>query len=94
MASAVPPIDSASPAAAARGVLVTDLGQVIRCPVHDIRIAGRGTAGVVVFRLGEGERVVSVASLSEQDDNDDEGEAGGEEGTLPPTEPPPDTTLH
>ncbi len=75
-------------------VLVTDLGQVIRCPVHDIRIAGRGTAGVVVFRLGEGERVVSVASLSEQDDNDDEGEAGGEEGTVPPTEPPPDTTLH
>ncbi|HTH98201.1 MAG TPA: DNA gyrase subunit A [Stellaceae bacterium] len=46
-------------------VLVTDLGQVIRCPVGDIRIAGRGSQGVVVFKVAEGERVVSVASFSD-----------------------------
>lgn len=52
-------------------VPVTDLGQVIRCPVHDIRIAGRGSQGVVIFRMAEGERVVSVAALR---DNGDEGD--------------------
>jgi DNA gyrase subunit A len=46
-------------------MLVTDTGMVIRVPVHDIRIARRGSAGVVVFKVGEGERVVSVARLPE-----------------------------
>jgi DNA gyrase subunit A len=53
-------------------VLVTNLGQVIRCPVGDIRVARRGSQGVVVFKVAEGERVVSVASLS---DNAGEGAA-------------------
>src|SRR5260370_36961363 len=44
-------------------MLVTDAGMVIRCPVHDIRIARRGSQGVVIFKLGDGERVVSVARL-------------------------------
>jgi DNA gyrase subunit A len=44
-------------------MLVTDRGQLIRCPVDDIRIAGRSTQGVVVFKMGEGERVVSVSHL-------------------------------
>ena len=30
-------------------MLVTDGGQLIRCPVEGIRIAGRGTQGVIVF---------------------------------------------
>ena len=46
-------------------MLVTDGGTVIRCPVNDIRIARRGSAGVVIFRVGDGERVVSVARLPE-----------------------------
>jgi DNA gyrase subunit A len=46
-------------------MLVTDAGMVIRVPVHDIRIARRGSAGVVVFKVGDGERVVSVARLPE-----------------------------
>ncbi|HZU91572.1 MAG TPA: DNA gyrase C-terminal beta-propeller domain-containing protein, partial [Stellaceae bacterium] len=44
-------------------MLVTDGGMVIRCPVHDIRIARRRSQGVVIFKLGEGERVVSAARL-------------------------------
>jgi DNA gyrase subunit A len=44
-------------------MLVTDGGMVIRCPVHDIRIARRRSQGVVIFKLDEGERVVSAARL-------------------------------
>ena len=59
-------------------VLVTDGGQLIRSPVHDIRIAGRATRGVTLFRVGAEERVVSVARLveveeSESDENADDG---------------------
>ena len=47
-------------------MLVTDGGQLIRCPVDGIRIAGRATQGVIVFSTAEGERVVSVERLSEE----------------------------
>ena len=33
-------------------MLVTDGGQIIRMPVHDIRIIGRGTQGVTLFDVG------------------------------------------
>ena len=46
-------------------MLVTDAGMVIRCPVDDIRIVRRGGVGVVIFKVGDGERVVSVARLPE-----------------------------
>jgi DNA gyrase subunit A len=52
-------------------MLVTDGGQLIRCPVDDIRIAGRSTQGVIVFNTAEGERVVSVERLSEEGENGD-----------------------
>lgn len=47
-------------------MLVTNTGKLIRCPVHDIRIAGRRTQGVTLFRVADGEAVVSVARLEEQ----------------------------
>jgi DNA gyrase subunit A len=47
-------------------MLVTNRGQLIRCPVDGIRIAGRSTQGVIVFDTAEGERVVSVERLSEE----------------------------
>jgi DNA gyrase subunit A len=60
-------------------VLVTDGGQLIRCPVGDIRIAGRSTRGVRVFHVDEEERVVSVARLDEVEAGDEEnGEEDGE----------------
>ena len=46
-------------------LLVTDAGQLIRCPVADIRIAGRNTQGVILFKTADGERVVSVTRLGE-----------------------------
>jgi DNA gyrase subunit A len=51
-------------------MLVTDGGQLIRCPVDGIRIAGRSTQGVIVFSTAEGERVASVERLSEDGEED------------------------
>ncbi|MCA3624173.1 MAG: DNA gyrase subunit A [Methylobacterium sp.] len=60
-------------------MMVSDGGQLIRCPVHGIRVAGRGTQGVIVMDAREGERVVSVERVSESEgDSEDEGEEGGE----------------
>jgi len=56
-------------------MLVTDGGQLIRSPVDDIRIAGRRTQGVTLFRIEEDERVVSVAHLGDVNGN------GGEEAS-------------
>jgi len=53
-------------------VLMTDGGQVIRCPVNDIRIAGRNTQGVTLFRVSEDEHVVSVARLADTEDAEDD----------------------
>jgi DNA gyrase subunit A len=47
-------------------MLVTNGGQLIRCPVDGIRIAGRATQGVIVFDTAEGERVVSVERVTEE----------------------------
>jgi DNA gyrase subunit A len=46
-------------------MLVTNGGQLIRCPVNGIRIAGRSTQGVIVFSTADGERVVAVERLTE-----------------------------
>ena len=52
-------------------MLVTNGGQLIRCPVDDIRVAGRDTQGVTLFKTAENEKVVSVARLSEAGTNGD-----------------------
>ena len=63
-------------------MLVTDGGQLIRSPVHDVRIASRRTQGVTLFKVSEGERVVSVAWLPDMgEDEGDEGDEGnGDDG--------------
>jgi DNA gyrase subunit A len=55
-------------------MLVTDGGQLIRCPVEGIRIAGRGTQGVIVFNTAADERVVSVEHIGDVGEDDEEGE--------------------
>jgi DNA gyrase subunit A len=56
---------------------VTDGGKLIRSPVDDVRIAGRTTRGVTLFRIDESERIVSVAHLPEEEASDED---GGEDG--------------
>ena len=59
-------------------MLVTDKGQLIRCPVGDIRIAGRSTQGVIVFDTADDEHVVSVEHIGEETDNGENGNGNGQ----------------
>ncbi len=55
-------------------VMMTNGGQLIRTGVDEVRIAGRSTRGVTLFRVGDDERVVTVTHL--RDDGDEvDGEA-------------------
>ena len=74
-------------------MLVTDGGQLIRCPVGGIRVAGRNTQGVTVFKTAEGEKVVAVEHIPDdgtgvEDDGeaDEDAEGGGEPEREAPTE--------
>jgi DNA gyrase subunit A len=63
-------------------MLVTNNGTLIRCPVDDIRIAGRNTQGVTIFKTDDDAKVVSVAHLGEasaEDEDDAEAEVEGAE---------------
>ena len=59
-------------------MLVTDQGKMIRTTVVDIRIMGRNTQGVTIFRVTEGEHVVSVAKIDESEEEELEIEGGDE----------------
>ena len=48
-------------------MMVTDGGKIIRTPASDIRIAGRSTAGVTLFRTAENEKVMSAISIESDD---------------------------
>ncbi|SMH60501.1 DNA gyrase subunit A [Azospirillum agricola] len=61
-------------------MMVTNGGQVIRMPLHDVRVAGRKTLGVTLFRVGAEERVVSVASIAE--DEAENGQGGETEASV------------
>ena len=61
-------------------MLVTDGGQLIRMRTDDIRIAGRSTMGVILFRLGKDEKVVSATCITDIGD-DETAEETAEETT-------------
>jgi DNA gyrase subunit A len=60
-------------------MLVTDGGQLIRVPVVDISITGRSTQGVIVFSTAEGERVVSVEHIPDENGGEENGAEGAVE---------------
>jgi DNA gyrase subunit A len=64
-------------------IVITNTGMVMRMPVEGVSIKRRRSQGVVVFKVGEGERVVSVAHLAEAGENgagdEDEGETAAPE---------------
>jgi len=51
-------------------MLATKNGMMVRIPVKDIRIQGRNTMGVRIMRLNEDDKVVSVAKIMENDNDD------------------------
>lgn len=63
-------------------MLVTNGGQLIRCPIDGIRLAGRSTQGVTVFNTAKDEIVVSVERISEiEGDDEDDGEDADGDGS-------------
>ncbi len=71
-------------------MLVTDGGQLIRCPVEGIRVVGRGSQGVIVFNTAETEKVVSVERISEDEERRGRrGRDGGSRGLSEMAEKPP-----
>ena len=63
-------------------VMVSDGGQLIRCPVKDISIVGRSARGVTLFRVAEGEKVVSVSRIRDVEGDEGEEETGDEEAPV------------
>ena len=61
-------------------MLVTDGGKLIRVPVDDVRIAGRNTQGVRIFKTEESEKVVSVERVPEETNGASENGEGNGEG--------------
>ncbi|HUL71718.1 MAG TPA: DNA gyrase subunit A [Vicinamibacterales bacterium] len=51
-------------------LLVTEQGQIIRMKAGDLRPIGRDTQGVRLMDLAEGDRLVSVATLTEPDEEE------------------------
>ncbi|MBW0145107.1 DNA gyrase subunit A [Sphingomicrobium clamense] len=74
-------------------MLVTNQGKIIRTTVGDIRIAGRNTQGVTIFNVADGEKVVSVARIDEEEDAENEAEEmveGDLQGDAKTVDPTPD----
>jgi len=59
-------------------MLITDQAKVIRTTVGDIRITGRNTQGVTIFKVADNEHVVGVAKIDESDEDEIELDAGDE----------------
>ncbi|MBO7257327.1 MAG: DNA gyrase subunit A, partial [Alphaproteobacteria bacterium] len=55
-------------------MLVTDAGKLIRMRTDDIRIAGRSTMGVILFRLDKNEKVVSATCITDLGEEENEAE--------------------
>ena len=68
-------------------MLVTNAGKLIRCPIDGVRIAGRNTQGVRIFKTDEAEKVVSVERIPDDGSAvEADGEAGGDEPGVPTSE--------
>ena len=50
-------------------MMVTNGGKIIRTPVADVRIAGRSTAGVTLFRTADNEKVVSATVIEHEEES-------------------------
>jgi len=66
-------------------MIVTDGGQLIRCPVRNISVVSRSARGVTVIRVKDTERVVSVGRIEETEDEegDDSAASPSDDGDKP-----------
>jgi DNA gyrase subunit A len=62
-------------------MLITNSGKLIRCKLNAVRTTGRSTAGVILFKTEAKEKVVSVALIADDDDEDStEADGGNDQG--------------
>ena len=47
-------------------MLISDKGMLVRTKVSGVNVIGRNTQGVTVIRLKEKEKLISIASISEE----------------------------
>jgi DNA gyrase subunit A len=75
-------------------MLVTDQAKLIRTTVGDIRVAGRNTQGVTIFRVADGEHVASAAKIDEEEAPENDAEAMvAEESAAAPAAPAEDQLI-
>ncbi|MDP2756730.1 MAG: DNA gyrase subunit A [Desulfurivibrionaceae bacterium] len=55
-------------------MMITNGGKIIRISMRDLRVIGRNTQGVRLFKLDEGEKVMAVDRMAEIISEDEEGE--------------------
>lgn len=51
-------------------MLITNAGKIIRTPIKDVRVAGRNTQGVTLFRIDKNEKVMSAAYIAASDEEE------------------------
>ena len=51
-------------------ILVSDKGKIIRVSVNQIRIAGRSTQGVSIFKIPKENKIVSISRIMELTENE------------------------
>jgi DNA gyrase subunit A len=52
-------------------MLITNGGTLVRTPVSDVSIMGRDTQGVMMIRVGEGERLIGIERIEALDGEDE-----------------------
>ncbi len=58
-------------------MLISNMGQMIRMPIDGVRFTGRSAQGVTLFKVAEGENVVSVAWLIDEEGDADVADQDG-----------------
>ena len=53
-------------------MMVTDGGKIIRTPADAVRIAGRSTAGVTLFKTADKEHVISATAIEKEEESEEE----------------------
>lgn len=68
-------------------IMITNTGQSIRFRVSDLRVIGRNTQGVRLFNLAEGDRIVAISRVAEEEEK-----MGGSDEDMLAGEPDPEET--
>ena len=70
-------------------MMITDSGTIIRTPVSDIPTYSRTAGGVILMRLGEGQKLVNFTAVAHEEPEEAELEEGAEVETVEATEAQP-----